>query len=124
MLPLLIQYGADVNACGTNPAGQAALHIAAHHGNEEALRILIDASADVFSKYADSPCHTPLDAAAAEGRIGTASSLLDHGVEIVAENVAERRISPMYLAAIYNREKMVRFLLDRCGSAISEEAKT
>jgi len=122
MLPLLIAYGADVNVRGTNPAGQTALHIAAQFGNEEALRELIKAGADVFAKYADG--NTALDVAAREGRIGTASILLDYGMDIVAERAHGRRqISPMYFAAMHNRMNMVRFLLDRCGSAMSEKAK-
>jgi ankyrin repeat protein len=119
MLPLLIALGADVNVRGTNPAGQTALHITAEQGNEEALRALIEAGVDVFAKYADG--RTALDVAAKEGRVGTASMLLDRGVNVAGYE--DGRTSPMYLAAVHNREELVRFLLGRCGSAMSEEER-
>jgi ankyrin repeat protein len=119
MLPLLIRYGADVNASGTNPAGQTALHIAAQHGNEDALRELIKAGANVFAKDANGL--TALHVTAAYGRINTASILLDQGLDITAED--GRRITPVDMAAINNMDEMVRFLLDMCASSMSEELK-
>ncbi|OXV05179.1 hypothetical protein Egran_07053 [Elaphomyces granulatus] len=108
MLPLLIRYGADVNASGANPAGQTALHIAAQYGNEDALRELIRAGADVSTTYANGK--TALHVAAAYGRINTASILLDQGLDIMAKFGC--RITPVAMAATNNMDEMVRFLLD------------
>ncbi|KAG8412667.1 hypothetical protein J3458_013109 [Metarhizium acridum] len=119
MLPLLIEYGADVNASGTNPAGQTALHIAAEYGNEGALRELIRAGADVFATYADGK--TALHAAAKGGNMNTAEILIDHGIDILARD--GHGATPMCVAAIHNRRKMVQFYLDRCGGFMSEESK-
>jgi ankyrin repeat protein len=119
MLPLLIRYGADVNASGTNPAGQTALHIAAQYGNEEALQELIDYGANVFATFPDGT--TALDVAVQTGRINTASILLDHGLDPLATH--GNRITSLYLAVIRNKENMVRFLLDRYATVISEELK-
>jgi hypothetical protein len=119
MLSLLIRYVADMNASGTNLAGQTALHIAAKHRNEDALRGLIRASADVFARYADG--RTALHVAAAEGRANKASILLNHGLDIMTEYGS--KVTPVIMAAMHSRNEMLRFLLDRCAGSMSEEPK-
>ena len=119
MLPLLIRYGADVNASSKEPAGETALHIAAHDGNEDALRELTKAGANTFAKYANG--QTALHVAAEGGHINIVSILLDQGLNIMAEY--GQRITPMDMAAMNGRDKVLRFLLDRCASSMSEEQK-
>lgn len=126
MLPLLIRYGADVNAAGTNPAGQAALHIAAQDGNEDGLRELIRAGADVYARYPDGD--TALHVAVKQGRVGAVSVLLDHGMGINTKARTSgnktHETTPLFMAAICNQQDMVRFLLDK-GAAdhLSEDEK-
>lgn len=129
MLPLLLRSGADVDASSTNPRGLTALHVAAQVGNDDALRQLIRAGANLIARYNGGL--TALHGAASGGRLGTASILLDHGLDIMATYTglggtpAEfgPRVTPMYTAAIQNRDKMLLFLLHRAASSMPEEMK-
>ena len=105
MLLMLIRYGADVNASGTNPEGQRALHIAAQYGNEEALLELIKSGTDVSAAFPDG--RNALDVAARAGQVNTASLLIDHGLDPLA--VHGNKITSVYMAAIHDRYKMLRY---------------
>ncbi|KAK2762602.1 hypothetical protein FQN54_000775 [Arachnomyces sp. PD_36] len=121
LLPLLLKSGATVDASSTNPPGLTALHLAAQVGNEDALRELIKAGANLFAKY--SGRLTALHAAAGDGRVGTASILLDHGLDILPADPAGIWGTPMGVTVIQNKEKMLLFFLHRVGNSLSEEMK-
>lgn len=118
LLPLLIAYGADVNATGTNPEGEAALHVAAKHGNAEAIAMLIDAGADISARSVDG--WTPLGVAAAAGHVGSATVLVDRGgMDMMTANTepgSGRGRSPLFLAALNGKENFLSAFL--CGGKL------
>jgi ankyrin repeat protein len=66
-IPVLVQHGAKVDAANESPRAyrETALMLAAHHGNPDAARALIDAGADINLRSSDD--ETALDIAESEG---------------------------------------------------------
>ena len=66
------------------PGGWPPLHLAAHFGQEEAVNLLLDLGASIEQRSENSNNNTPLHAAIAGGRAGTAALLLERGADIRA----------------------------------------
>lgn len=128
MLPLLVRSGADVNASSTDPPGLTALHVAAQVGNDDALRELIKAGANLFARYNGGL--TALHGAAGNGRVSAASILIDHGLDVLDDSGFRSkhstfgpRVTPIFVAVVRKRDRMLLFLLHKAASFLSEEMK-
>ena len=85
--------GADMDL-RVNGSGETALIIAARHGGNKAVRLLLVAEADVTAHEIGR--NTPLHNAAAGGHLETCTLLLQAGADYAAENAEGRR--PVRLA--------------------------
>jgi ankyrin repeat protein len=85
---ILLEHGADVAATARNPMQVQALHAAVAGGNDEAVRMLLDAGADPNVHQHEG--WTPLQGAAAHGDDEIVDLLLAHGADPAATNDAGR----------------------------------
>jgi len=91
-----------------SPNGGTALHLAAWHGREEAVRQLLTWGAKV--NVHDGNGITPLSEAVMGGHLGTVNVLIDHGAD---PNILKcDGDTPLYEAAYQGREDIVKALLD------------
>jgi ankyrin repeat protein len=82
---MLIEHGADVNACATAPFARVRpLATAAFVGSVELTRVLLDAGADVDGRSADG--HTALHTAAQNGDAQLVRELLSRGADPTARS--------------------------------------
>jgi ankyrin repeat protein len=77
---LLLELGADVMA--RNETGRTPLHNAAHSGELEISRVLVDKGAEIMAR--DEVEQTPLHSAAKKGRHEVCHFLLEKGAEVDA----------------------------------------
>jgi ankyrin repeat protein len=119
ILHLLLEYGAHVDARGTEPQGETPFHIAAQWGRTMAARILLHWGADVNATYHDG--QTALHRAAAAGQWKMILLLLSEGADITAETKAKD--TAFSLAAVFDRERVVKLLLDKGASLMSDSQK-
>lgn len=106
-VPALLAQGADVNAersAGGDFAGFTPLDVAAHRGDEEACRLLLDGGADLRMED-----HLPLALAAGEGHEAACRLLLQRGAEVNA--VAGPGFSALMMAVEMGKTPIVRLLL-------------
>ncbi|KAJ1483760.1 ankyrin repeat-containing domain protein, partial [Baffinella frigidus] len=98
--------------------GQTPLHIAAQHGREGTVRLLLDRGADVSaeSRDGDTPLH---DVARDSGHEGVARALIHKGADVEKGNTAG--LTPLHKAAIFGNEVVAVLLLEH-GADVS--AKT
>ena len=80
---LLIEQGADVDACDTTRSW-APLHFTSRYGHLEVSRVLIDHGANVNARQRNH--QTPLDLSAGNGNLETAKLLLKRGADVHAVN--------------------------------------
>ena len=105
---LLIDAGADINISDNKQ--RTALHMAADLGYDDILRTLIDAP-DVNLNLRTETGHTPLHAAANNGRAASARLLIDAGANI---NISDKyQQTALHLAAYFGYDDIVDALIKR-----------
>ncbi len=113
LIQLLLQHGADVNACYTPPQfmfnGMTPLHYAADNGYEQVCQLLLQHGARVNACNKNQ--ETPLHLAARNGHYGLAQRLLQHGADVNA--VDTNGDSVLIRALRRHDEAMVRLLLEK-----------
>ncbi|MEJ2754134.1 MAG: ankyrin repeat domain-containing protein [Chloroflexota bacterium] len=108
-LAAALEEGADPNA--ESSPGRPALFLAASRGNAEAVRLLIDAGADIEAETAESSI---LAAAAFEGHVEIIEELLDAGADINATGDAfGRGGSALYNAVVNLQSEAAKLLIER-----------
>ena len=95
IVELLVKFGADIDAIGTN--GWTPLHMAAARGHIDKARLLIDAGADVDKRTDIDASETPLMEAAYAGKPKTVRLLLDHGADASLRDTMRER-TPLEIA--------------------------
>ncbi|CEL08194.1 hypothetical protein ASPCAL11345 [Aspergillus calidoustus] len=95
--------------------GHTALSLAAKHGHEDMVRLLVSHGADIETKCDDSrPIggHTPLWFAAGQGHASIVKILLDEGASTTGGEESDGRLMPLSVASVRGHEDVVRVLLD------------
>lgn len=127
IIELVIEDGADVNAKDAD--GMTALHIAAMHGKENAVLVLLQNGANVhaqtvppreFSRKWDRKFlggRTPLHWAAVEGYEAVVNLLLDHDADPGAKSTTYR--TPLQEAIMNGHGNVARSLIER-GAPIND----
>ena len=87
---------------------------AASFGNPECIELLLKNSASIDSSDVDGM--TPFLCAVAAGHTNCAKMLLESGADIAARDKYQRCC--VHLAVQNDREDVLKFLLERCGSGI------
>lgn len=103
---LLLNKGAQVNACSTNASRNMALHAAAAGRAPAVAKLLIDAGADVNARQGGG--FTPLHSVAQGGDVEFARLLAEAGADVNVR--AENQQRPLDLALANGRQAMVDFL--------------
>jgi ankyrin repeat protein len=108
-LAAALEAGANPNA--ESSPGRPALFLASRRGNAEAVRLLIDAGADIEAETAESSI---LAAAAFEGHVEIIEELLDAGADINATGDAfGRGGSALYNAVVNLQSEAAKLLIER-----------
>lgn len=108
ILEILVDAGADIEEKGLQNLCTP-LHYAAHQGNKEAVRYLIQKGAKVNSK--DRNLETPLHYAAYYGDIEIIKLLLENGAKVNSKTLHFQE-TPLEIAIKYNKVEAVRFLIE------------
>jgi len=95
--------------------GWTPLHLAAHFGRVETMRLLIDHGGDVHARSSNDMHNTPLHAAAAGGRTEAAAELLARRADADARQ--HGGWAALHSAAQSGRLELARLLLDRGADA-------
>lgn len=103
---LLINKGAQVNACSTNASRNMALHAAAAGRSQTVAKLLIEAGADVNARQGGG--FTPLHSVAQGGDLEFARLLVAAGADVNVR--AENQQRPLDFALANGRQAMVDFL--------------
>ena len=88
--------------------GRTALHVAASHGSEAMVRLLLVTGASVKAK--DNEDLTPLWVSAFKGQLSISRLLLEHGAEIDSRNNDQK--TPLHASIIYSQGEVTRLLID------------
>ncbi len=90
-------------ASALSPDGWTPLHLAAHFGKLDAVRILLNKGAPVNARSTNAMQNTPLHAAAAGRAAEVAKLLIDHGATSTPASTADGRLcTPRRRTAISN----------------------
>ena len=147
VIPLLLEYGADVTA--QTDDGSTPFHVASQWGHEEVARLLLDCGADATAQTNDgsTPLHlasqwgreevvllllecgadatartkdgsTPLHLASEKGHGRVAYLLLEDGVDVSAQR--DDGTTPLHIASQWGSEEVVLLLLDRGADVTAE----
>jgi ankyrin repeat protein len=95
--------------------GWTPLHLAAHFGRVETMRMLIEHGADVHARSSNEMSNTPLHAAAAGGRVEAVAELLGRRADPEARQ--HGGWTALHAAAQSGRIELARLLLDRGADA-------
>jgi ankyrin len=105
---LALDHGADVN-CKECVENKTALHIAARQGNQEMVTLLLERKADVEAEASD--LSRPIHLASKEGHSEVVQQLAHTG-GAKTDPMTKRQLSPLHLAAKYNKPQVARVLLE------------
>jgi ankyrin repeat protein len=114
-LAAALEKGADPNA--ESSPGRPALYLAARRGNAEAVRLLIDAGADLEAETAESSI---LAGAAFEGHREVVEILLNAGTDINTTGAAFGRGGSALYSAVVNLQPEVAKLLIERGADVNQ----
>jgi uncharacterized protein len=103
---VLLNKGAQVNACSTNASRNMALHAAAAGRSRAVAQLLLDAGADVNARQRGG--FAPLHSVAQSGDVEFARMLAEAGADVNVR--AENQQRPLDLALANGRQAMVDFL--------------
>ena len=112
----LVEQGADVNLAQGD--GMTALHWAAIHDQDELVKILADAGANLEAGTRIG-AHTPLHVASREGSSSALGALLTAGADVRALNAVG--VTPLHLAALAGTADAISVLLARGAQVDSRE---
>lgn len=107
-----------------SPDGFTPLGLAAHFGNEETLKVLLDHGADVNARSKDGNLNNMAIHAAIAGNFEhIVKVLIDHGADVNArcEGVWREGFNALHVAAFFGRESIIKLLLKHSAD---QEAKT
>ena len=99
--------------------GWTPLHLAAHFGRAEAVRLLLNKGAKADARSTNAMRNTPLHAAAAGRAAGVTTLLLDHGANVNARQ--HGGWTPLHAAAQNGDQELARILVE-AGADINARA--
>jgi len=115
----LLLYGANIEERVTGkPNNWTAIHFASFHGNEAAVKILIDHKADINIK--EDKGLTPLHIAIKENHLTIAEMLILQGAEVNTKN--NNGLTPLHEAARNGEKELAELLLDH-GAEVHSVSK-
>ena len=100
--------------------GWTPLHLAAHFGKQEAVRLLLNKGAKADARSTNAMQNTPLHAAAAGRAAGVAKLLLDHGASVNARQ--HGGWTPLHAAAQNGDIELARTLVE-AGADVNARAE-
>jgi uncharacterized protein len=100
--------------------GWTPLHLAAHFGKQEAVRLLLNKGAKADARSNNAMQNTALHAAAAGGAAGVAALLLDHGASVNARQ--HGGWTPLHAAAQNGDIELARTLVE-AGADVNARAE-
>jgi ankyrin repeat protein len=100
--------------------GWTPLHLAAHFGKQEAVRLLLNKGAKADARSTNAMQNTPLHAAAAGRAAEVATLLLDHGASVNARQ--NRGWTPLHAAAQNGDIELARTLVE-AGADVNARAE-
>ena len=115
---ILIDYGADVNAWGSE-GGQTALTVAVHEDFPEIVALLLENGADPL--MVDEAGRTAMLVAALEGRVESMSVLLANGA--VTSTTDSQGNTALILAAGEGNAEVIKMLLEAGADKATENAE-
>jgi ankyrin repeat protein len=114
----MIDQGYNIEAAH-GPTGRTALAVAAHCGNAEVVKTLIQLNAEVNPR--DHTLATPLHLAASRGHIGVLELLLNEGVQL--EETDDKKSTALWTAVERGRLEAVELLLQK-GAKVNTRAES
>lgn len=116
IVKLLFEKGANIET--PNRSGQTAIYSAATEGHTEVVRLLID-KAELNCQNENG--WTPMNSASKEGFFEIVKLLVEKGADLEIPTHANE--TPLYTAATYGHEDLVRLLLFEHGAKITPQNK-
>lgn len=105
---MLIERGSNINDVSESKYGNTPLHIAAHHGNDVCLKMLIDAGANL--DITDISGGTPLHRAVLNGHDICVQMLVEAGATL--DVIDDTEWVPLHYAAFNGNDAILRMLIN------------